>query len=176
MTDAVTNALDQVEIELRSELDAIREELQPLQQRAIAIEEELARVRVARSAVYARSKEPAKAGADMPKGGLAPWLYLPTSSEFRHLTMKQLVRMALDEHFPNGATANELLDHFHRDFGRTDIMRSSLSPQLSRMKSDGEIRREGLVWKLPDSAPALFEDREAFREEEPETISAEDLC
>jgi hypothetical protein len=68
--------------------------------------------------------------------------------EVQVLTMKQLVVKALSEHLENGATANEMLDFFARKWGRTEIMRTSLSPQLSRLKEDGAIRLEGKVWKI----------------------------
>lgn len=68
--------------------------------------------------------------------------------EVQHLTIKQLVVKALGEHLTGGATALELLDFFARKWGRVGIMRTSLSPQLSRLKDDGRIRLEGKVWKL----------------------------
>jgi hypothetical protein len=69
-------------------------------------------------------------------------------SHYAKMTMKQLVKKALIEHFHNGATANQLLDFFRDAWGRDDILRTSLSPQLSRLKDEGEIRLDGLVWTL----------------------------
>ncbi len=75
----------------------------------------------------------------------------------RDLTIKGLVRKALKETFPNGATAQELLEHFASAWGRR-IMRTSLSPQLTRLEQREEIEREGNVWRLrgpeKDEAPA----------------------
>jgi hypothetical protein len=62
--------------------------------------------------------------------------------------MKQLVRKALSEHFVNGATANELLAHFRDVYGRSDVVRTSLSPQLSRLKQEGDIILRGKRWYL----------------------------
>jgi hypothetical protein len=64
--------------------------------------------------------------------------------------MKQLVREALSKKFSDGATARQLLDLFHHEWGRIDIIRSSLSPQLSRLSKDGVNWRDGLVWRLAD--------------------------
>jgi len=44
-------------------------------------------------------------------------------------------------------TALEILAAINLKFG-TDYPRTSLSPQLSRLKADGRIEREGIVWRL----------------------------
>lgn len=72
----------------------------------------------------------------------------PPASPYLRLTMKQLVRKALSEHFINGATANELLDHFRDVYGRSDVVRTSLSPQLSRLKQEGDVILRGKRWYL----------------------------
>jgi hypothetical protein len=72
------------------------------------------------------------------------------NSPYAKLTMKQLVRKALSEHFANGATAIEMLDFFRDAWGRDDVVRTSLSPQLSRLKRDGEIELDGMTWRLSD--------------------------
>ncbi|QNE31859.1 hypothetical protein F1C10_07880 [Sphingomonas sp. NBWT7] len=69
----------------------------------------------------------------------------------QHMTMKQMIVRALAERFANGATANELLVHFRQEWGRLDIARTSLSPQLSRLKEAERIRLEGRVWKLNEA-------------------------
>lgn len=69
-------------------------------------------------------------------------------SPYAKLTMKQLVCKALREQFREGATANELLDFFTNAWGRTDVIRTSLSPQLSRLKREDTIALHGLVWTL----------------------------
>ena len=66
------------------------------------------------------------------------------------LTIKQMVVKALGEHLTNGANANELLDFFTREWGRNEIMRTSLSPQLTRLKIDGKIQRRGKVWFIAE--------------------------
>ncbi|MEO1046892.1 MAG: hypothetical protein AAFW59_01050 [Pseudomonadota bacterium] len=68
--------------------------------------------------------------------------------DLQELTFKQLTLKALSEHFEDGATANELLDFFRTRWGRTDIVRTSLSPQLTRLKRDGKISLNGKTWRL----------------------------
>lgn len=46
-----------------------------------------------------------------------------------------------------GMTALEILAAINLKFG-TEYPRTSLSPQLSRLKADGRINREGIVWTL----------------------------
>ena len=81
----------------------------------------------------------------------------PPQSPYTGLTQQRLVLKALSEHFANGATAIELVEFFHNAWGRTDIVRSSLSPQLSRLKAAGAIKLDGMVWSLVprnEEAPA----------------------
>jgi hypothetical protein len=68
-------------------------------------------------------------------------------SPYEHLTMKQLITKALMEHFLSGATAKQLREFF-RDAWARNIDRASLSPQLSRLRSDKIIDRDGNVWFL----------------------------
>lgn len=77
----------------------------------------------------------------------------PEISTVAGLTMKQLTVRALRDHFVDGATAAQLLDYFASEWGRTDIMRSSFSPQLSRLKQDGVIYLNGRTWHLVKQAP-----------------------
>jgi len=69
-------------------------------------------------------------------------------SPYARFTIKELVVKALAEHFPNGATANQMLDVFSNVWGRGDIVRTSLSPQLSRLKEQHRIIRQGHIWHL----------------------------
>jgi hypothetical protein len=68
-------------------------------------------------------------------------------SPYENLTMKQLIMKALTEHFQSGATAKQFREFF-RDAWARDITRESLSPQLSRLRSDKIIDRDGNVWFL----------------------------
>lgn len=88
-------------------------------------------------------------------------------------TIKQLVMEALHGHFIGGATANELLDYFAREYGRDDIARTSLSPQLSRLKDERKIRREGRVWRIKqdDFDMLLGDDGDDLRDENGEAFA-----
>ena len=48
-----------------------------------------------------------------------------------------------------GMTALEILAAINLRFS-ADYPRTSLSPQLSRLKAEGKLIREGIVWRLPD--------------------------
>jgi len=63
--------------------------------------------------------------------------YQPNKS---NMTIKDMVLEILPKH-PDGLTALEILAHIEQDFGQS-IMRTSLSPQLSRLKSSGKIKRD----------------------------------
>lgn len=151
MPRSVRQLLDDAESDILMRMDPVRKELNIL-------ERELADVRKAKNAINSdglastvvrvigigdmRSVSPKFYG-----GGEARDL-TPPPSPYAKLTMKQLVRKALDEHFTNGATANELLDFFRNAWGRNDVVRTSLSPQLSRLKRDGAIKLDGMTWRL----------------------------
>jgi hypothetical protein len=136
MTGTVTETLIILQRNLLDEIERLQERLVPL-------ERELAN---ARRAIAAIAKEEAAAS----KTAAIPAAPPPTlNSPYAHLTMKELAVKALREQFPNGATAAELLDHFVGAWNRHDVVRSSLSPQLSRLKTEGEIKLEnGNVWVL----------------------------
>jgi hypothetical protein len=89
------------------------------------------------------------ATATMSSGTSLPLLM----SAYQHLTMKELVIKALNEHFRDGATAKQLREFFRDGWGR-DIPRENLSPQLSRLYHDNIIGwRQGIWFLLPASSP-----------------------
>lgn len=69
--------------------------------------------------------------------------YQPNKS---NMTIKDMVLEILPKH-PDGLTALEILAHIEQDFGQS-IMRTSLSPQLSRLKSSGKIKRDNFTWTI----------------------------
>jgi hypothetical protein len=148
----VRDLLTDHEADLVGRLKALRDQIIPL-------ERELAEVRRARSAVSMIDYGPEQTQILFPTKGEAggpaslppqPVRDLnPPRSPYARLTIKQLVRKALTEQFERGATANELLDFFTDAWGRSDIARTSLSPQLSRLKTEGEIILIGQKWSLP---------------------------
>lgn len=60
------------------------------------------------------------------------------------LTIKDMAREVLSG-LPNGLNSSGILEGIKKSFGR-DIERTSLSPQLSRMKDDGELVLDGEMW------------------------------
>lgn len=72
----------------------------------------------------------------------------PPDGAFANLTIKELVVKVLGEHYKDGAPSRVLLNAFARHYGRGDIVRTSLSPQLSRLKEDGIIELTKTGWKL----------------------------
>jgi hypothetical protein len=140
------------EAELLREIGNLRDQLQPL-------EAELAEVRTAHAAISV--KGPA---------GPATYSYAVVSAHhsgdagpYADLTMKELAVKALNEHFQNGATANQMLEFFRNAWGRK-IERSSFSPQLTRLKREGVIARAGLMWHLMPGAPVPKSRVEIVRE------------
>lgn len=47
---------------------------------------------------------------------------------------------------PSGLTANQILERIRLEFG-AEVARSSLSPQLSRLRNEGILVREGKNWR-----------------------------
>lgn len=149
MPRSVRQLLDDAEADILMRMDPVRKEL-------TILERELADVRKAKNAINSTAHGVSVRvvgvgelrGAPRAYGGGEAEPATPPSSPYAKLTMKQLVRKALEEHFANGATANELLAFFANAWGRHDIIRTSLSPQLSRLKREGVITLRGMKWHL----------------------------
>ena len=145
MDESLQTLLERHEARIINEMSALYERLAPL-------ERELADVRKAKASLTRETDPqlrliiPSIAEGSTTVGGI-PWASTGISP-YRQHTIKQLVRKALAEHFPSGATANDLIDFFAKAWGRDDISRTSLSPQLSRLKSEGAISVHRRVWKL----------------------------
>jgi hypothetical protein len=80
---------------------------------------------------------------------LTPQTKKPTQK--RNFTMKEASVEILGKH-PNGLTATEILPELNKLIG-SDYARSSLSPQLSRLKKDGVIYDINGIWTLVKEAP-----------------------
>jgi len=68
---------------------------------------------------------------------------------YEHMTMKELVLKALFQHFSDGASSRQLREFIRDGWGR-DIERENLSPQMSRLKTEGSIEQDEITkkWKL----------------------------
>lgn len=74
-------------------------------------------------------------------------------------TIKEMVLDVLNG--GGGAEASEIVELIHNRFGE-EIPRSSLSPQLSRLKEDGFLNLDGRVWTIISDK----EDRDKSRSSE----------
>lgn len=125
-------------VDLTNELTRLRASIAPL-------EEEVAEIDRGLKAMAVGKMPPL--GAEASRNAVAHFVR-KANPDAQDMTIKQLVVAALGEHLMNGATAIELLDFFSRHWGRQGIMRTSLSPQLSRLKDSGIIELRGKVWHL----------------------------
>lgn len=130
----LTEFLAQRETELLDQIEDVRRSLHPL-------ENELAQVRRAKAIISmeAAPRAPVSAFEEFDEIQIAP---------YAEMTMKQLTIKALRDHFPRGATAQKLISFFSDAWGRADVQRSSLSPQLTRLKQEGVIGLNGKTWYL----------------------------
>lgn len=62
--------------------------------------------------------------------------------------------------FPDGADAQAIINAVKEKFG-VDVPRSSMSPQLSRLKADGVLEMENNIWRLADSKGQKAEGSDA---------------
>lgn len=63
-------------------------------------------------------------------------------------SIKQMIIDILSDMHPHGLTALELVDQIGAQYG-TEVKRTSLSPQLTRLKNEAEIVNDRGVWKRP---------------------------
>lgn len=63
------------------------------------------------------------------------------------VTIKQAIRLVLDS-MKSGLTSTDLLDYVKLMYFGDKLDRTSFSPQLSRMKRDGEVQLNGNIWTL----------------------------
>jgi hypothetical protein len=140
MDQNIRDTLRDREQELKKRIFEIRQQLDPL-------EKELADVQRAKHALgmLGGTNVRDNAGSAMRPVHIDPL----DARALQYMTMKELVLKALAEHFQNGTTSKELVLFFASAWGRR-IGRENLSPQLSRLKSDGFLDRQGNIWLLTD--------------------------
>ncbi len=64
-------------------------------------------------------------------------------------TFKEKVKEALNEKYHDGASALQLLEYINTKW-TTQVIRSSLSPQLSRLKKEDVLDLKDGIWVLKD--------------------------
>lgn len=111
-----------------------------------------------REALAAKQRELAEWNAELDQ--IQSALKAIEETEIRsQLTIKQAVLEVLKDH-REGLTALEILSAINTRYFNGNIVRSSLSPQLSRLKdSDGKIELRGHKWFLRPQEPTLFNRR-----------------
>ena len=140
---------DDIEQALKNKIAKLDARIKRVEAIALPMKDELFRTKSALSVYLGNPVVVEPKGNQASLDAVAHFARKTANPSFQKMTMKQLVVAALKEHFPNGATSNQLLSHFTTVWGRNDIMRSSLSPQLSRLKAnEGLIELHGKVWTL----------------------------
>lgn len=88
-------------------------------------------------------------------GALKGTISLPRFTARGTLRKATIQTMIVDvlRDFPGGLEALEIVRHIRERYGR-DVPRTSLSPQLSRLKTDGVIDLENKTWRLTESNSA----------------------
>jgi hypothetical protein len=129
---------------MRHRLHELRVEIVTLRNKLYPLEVEATQVEIGLRAMEGNLIPPS--GHEASKNAIAHHAR-QANPEIAKLTLKQLILKALTEHFVDGATAIQMLDFFARQWGRQE-MRTSLSPQLSRLKEEGKIKLEGKIWTL----------------------------
>ena len=66
-------------------------------------------------------------------------------------TIKSMIVTALTSHFDDGATLAELRTFIKDVFGQ-EIDRTSISPQLARLREEGAVEQRGRKWRLSEPA------------------------
>ena len=111
--------LDAIEIPLLAQLDAIRRERIALKKSAKAI------------------------GSNIPNRIMRE---VGENVDTQSKTIKEVVVEVLADK-PNGLTALDILSAINETTGM-NYARTSLSPQLSRLKREGKLKKDGIVWSL----------------------------
>lgn len=114
--------------QIRQFIEARREEIK---EQIAALKQELRELNLAEGAI---------------KSGVVPSRDEGVASSSSRTTIKEMVVEVLEDR-PNGAEASEIIELIANSFGES-IARSSLSPQLSRLKEEGVLSLEGRVWLL----------------------------
>jgi len=82
-------------------------------------------------------------------------LVLPTTGQPPKPTIKKGVIQLLQEAHPMGLTALEILDRLNNRWWGGKLRRTSLSPQITRLKKLGKLFNERGTWKLRnENAPS----------------------
>jgi hypothetical protein len=161
--ETLAEFLDRRERELTHRLAALQGEMTP-------IEAELAQIRRAKTAVQTLPTFNALAGTGYAgplmnflsagnrkksSAELAAETLAGQAGRYLHMTIKELIVRALLDNFREGASPAQLREFIRDAYGR-EIDRSSLSPQLSRLKAAGVVTQPNAladIWALGSGSP-----------------------
>jgi hypothetical protein len=143
--DTLRTFLERRERELTHQIAAVRGELQ-------SKEKELAEIRAVRATLAPSVLTPA---VPVP-AVLTPVPDTTTFDAAANLirakrTIKSMIVSALTSHFDDGATLGEIRTFIMDVFGQ-EIDRTSISPQLARLRDEGAVEQRGKKWTLSESA------------------------
>jgi hypothetical protein len=119
---------------LQADLVQMRDQIKELQRKAGLIEADLAELNKAAKALGIVN-------------GL-PTATKRTKRQSASLTIKRAVMEVLEDH-PDGLLALDILGKINERHG-SGLVRTSLSPQLSRLKQEGKLKQEGTLWLLAE--------------------------
>jgi hypothetical protein len=92
------------------------------------------------------------------------------SVSYNEPIFKDKIRTILSEQYPTGANSRQILEVINKNWTR-QVKRSSLSPQLSRLKDDGIIELKDNVWKLIAQTEKKTASEEAVGEDAEDVLS-----
>jgi hypothetical protein len=131
-----------------------------------------AQVRKQISALEAELRELAAAREAIDGGKVAD--VQPTNAQAGKRTIKGMIRSVLTDH-PEGGVAEHIIEWVQATYG-VEVPRSSMSPQLSRLKAEGVLYLDSVtkVWRLAKYArDAAQRDGLPFSENEATTGASE---
>jgi hypothetical protein len=137
--------------EIQAEIKALREELREIEVTAIRLE-----------------------GGSLPEPNKTRRGSTATGTK----TLKEMAVIALEGFSTSGASAQTIIEAIKREFGK-DVPRSSMSPQLSRLRSEGLIDLEGSLWRLvqpPLPKPAVPDSTGDFQWDPADQLTPAELA
>ncbi|MDH3027939.1 hypothetical protein [Methylobacterium fujisawaense] len=81
--------------------------------------------------------------------------YFSTLYKYGDVPIKQAARLTLAE-FPGGLTSHDLFSRLSRRYFEDRLERTSFSPQLSRLKADGEVVSAQRGWVLTEKGREIM--------------------
>jgi len=113
--------------------------LDELKRKQIPLERELEDINVAFAAIGDPATDEELDGMFEASGG--------KNDIYQRMSYRQMTEKLLEDHFPDGATIQEMLTFIRSQWGR-EVAVGSFSPVLSRMLQSGYLEKSGKTWIL----------------------------